>query len=67
MITVEFAGEDTREVDPQPDATYGDLLAPFEASVHEVTITVDGRPVPEDASIPAGVDRVRVVRLIAGG
>ena len=67
MVTVDFAGGDTREVDPPADATYGDLLAPFDASVHEVAITVDGRPVPEDAPVDPAVERVRIVRLIEGG
>ena len=65
-ITVEFAGEEVREVDPD-GGTYGDLLAPFGVSRHEVSVLVDGRPVPEDQKIGDGVDRVRVIRLIKGG
>ncbi|PSQ48597.1 small archaeal modifier protein 2 [Halobacteriales archaeon SW_7_65_23] len=65
-ITVELVGEGTREVDPDGDS-YADLLAPFDVSRHEVSILVDGTPVPEDAPIDDDVDRVRVVRLIKGG
>ncbi|PSP88675.1 small archaeal modifier protein 2 [Halobacteriales archaeon QS_4_66_20] len=65
-ITVELVGEGTREVDPDGDS-YADLLAPFDVSRHEVSILVDGTPVPEDQPVDAGVDRVRVVRLIKGG
>lgn len=67
MVTVEFVGEETRDVSVGDDATYVDLLAPFDASVQEVSVLVDGRPVPEDAPIEPSVDRVRVIRLIAGG
>lgn len=65
-ITVEFAGEGVCEVDPD-GGTYGDLLAPFEVSRHEVSVLVDGRPVPEDEPIEEGVERVRIIRLIKGG
>lgn len=63
-VSVELVGEATRDVEGR---TYGDLLAPFDVSEHEVTILVDGTPVPEDASIDDGVESVRVVRLIKGG
>jgi len=67
MVTVELVGEDTAEVAVDDDTTYGDLLAPFDVSPHEVTLTVDGSPVPEDAPVDGSVERVRVVRLIKGG
>ncbi|PSQ29372.1 small archaeal modifier protein 2 [Halobacteriales archaeon SW_10_68_16] len=67
MVTVEFVGEDTREVRVEPETTYGDLLAPFDVSRHEVSVLVDGRPVPEDESVDPDVERVRVLRLVAGG
>ncbi|MEF8900242.1 MAG: ubiquitin-like small modifier protein 2 [Halovenus sp.] len=65
-VTVELVGERTVEVTVE-DGQYGDLLAPLELSQHEVSILVDGRPVPEDAPIDDGVDSVRVVRLVSGG
>ena len=65
-ITVELAGEGSRELDPA-DKTYADLLAPFDVSKHEVSMLVDGRPVPEDQPVESDVDRVEVVRLIQGG
>ena len=67
MVMVEFVGEDTREVRVEPETTYGDLLAPFDVSRHEVSVLVDGRPVPEDESVDPDVERVRVLRLVAGG
>ncbi|WP_302082772.1 ubiquitin-like small modifier protein SAMP2 [Salinibaculum rarum] len=67
MVTVELVGEGSRNVSVDGDTTYGELLAPFDVSPHEVTLTVDGSPVPEDAPVDESVDRVRVVRLIKGG
>lgn len=67
MVTVELVGEDSHDVTVDENTTYGDLLAPFDVSPHEVTLTVDGSPVPEDAPVDASVECVRVVRLIKGG
>jgi sulfur carrier protein len=64
-VTVDVVGEETRDVQVPEAATYADLLADFEYSVHEVSLLVDGTPVPEDQ--PIETDRVRVVRLIKGG
>lgn len=64
--TVELVGEGTHEIDRDVD-TYADLLRPFNVSRHEVSILVDGTPVPEDQPVDADVDRVQVVRLIKGG
>jgi sulfur carrier protein len=63
-VTVELVGE--RECEADGD-TYGDLLTPFDVSQHEVSILVDGRPVPEDRPVDSDVDHVRVLRLIKGG
>lgn len=65
-ITVELIGEESREVDVE-EGHYGDLLSPFDVTKHEVSILVDGSPVPEDAPIDTTVDHVRVIRLIKGG
>lgn len=65
-VTVEFVGEETRAVDTD-GGTYGDLLASFDVSKHEVSVLVDGQPVPEDEPIDETVEHVRVVRLIQGG
>lgn len=67
MVTVELVGEGTRDVEAGEGDTYADLLAPFDVSRHEVSILVEGRPVPEDAPVEASVERVRVVRLVKGG
>ena len=64
-VTVDVAGSDTHEVEVEESATYADLLAPLEYSQHQVSIMVDGRPVPEDQ--PIDTDRVEVVRLVQGG
>lgn len=67
MVTVELVGSETQTVAVDPESTYADLLAPFDVSQHEVSIMVDGSPVPEDAPVDESVERVRVVRLIKGG
>jgi len=64
-VTVELVDEITREFDIEPGTTYGELLADFDVSPHEVSVLVDGRPVPEDERVDA--EHVRVVRLIKGG
>ncbi|RQH00757.1 ubiquitin-like small modifier protein SAMP2 [Natrarchaeobius oligotrophus] len=45
--------------------TYADLLRKIDLSPHEVSVVVDGRPVPEDQ--PVETDHVTVLRLITGG
>jgi sulfur carrier protein len=64
-VTVAVAGEDTHEVEVDDGATYADLLDPLPYSRHEVSVLVDGRPVPEDDAVAA--DRVEVLRLVKGG
>jgi sulfur carrier protein len=64
-VTVEVVGEDAHEVEVPDDATYADLLGPLDVSPHEVSVLVDGRPVPEDAPVEA--EQVTVLRLIKGG
>jgi len=69
MVTVEVVGEDTREIAladlDAAEPTYADLLAVVGYSPHEVSVLVDGTPVPEDR--PVDADRVRVLRLVRGG
>ena len=64
-VTVEVVGEDTREVDVGVDATYADLARAVGYSHHEVSVLVDGTPVPADRAVDA--DRVRILRLVKGG
>lgn len=70
-VTVDVKTEGTHEVDladlstEAAEPTYADLLAAVELSPHEVTVLVDGRPVPEDQ--PVAVETVTVLRLIKGG
>ncbi|WP_138007760.1 ubiquitin-like small modifier protein SAMP2 [Halalkalirubrum salinum] len=64
-VTVEVVGEDTREVVVDDGETYADLVRAIGRSPQEVTVLVDGSPVPEDQ--PVTVDSVTVLRLIKGG
>jgi sulfur carrier protein len=64
-VTVSVVGEDTHEFDVAKGDTYADLLSRLAYSPHEVSVLVDGRPVPEDAPVEA--DRVEVLRLVKGG
>jgi len=63
-VTVEVVGEESHDLEVE-DATYADLLAEVDLSPHEVSVMVDGRPVPEDKPVEA--DHVKVLRLIKGG
>ena len=71
MVTVEVVGEDTHEVDldelgeESAEPTYADLCRAVGYSPHEVSVLVDGRPVPEDQPVTA--DQVKVLRLVQGG
>ncbi len=64
-VTVEVVGEGESEVSVPDDATYADVVRATEYNLNEVSVLVDGSPVPEDA--PAEADRVTVLRLIKGG
>ena len=77
-VTVDVKGEATHEIDLESVSasgstasdgearpTYHDLLREIDLSPHEVSVLVDGRPVPEDQ--PVESDRVTVLRLIKGG
>ncbi|MDF9747368.1 ubiquitin-like small modifier protein SAMP2 [Natrinema salsiterrestre] len=55
------ANSDTADAPP----TYADLLREVDLSPHEVSVLVDGRPIPEDQ--PVESDHVTVLRLIKGG
>ncbi len=65
-ITVELVGEKQIEVD-LAGQTYGELLDSFDVSQHEVSLLVDGSPVPEDKPVDSDVDQVKIIRLIKGG
>jgi len=64
-VSVEVVGETTHEVTVGDGATYADLLREVDCSPHEVSVLVDGSPVPEDQ--PVAVAEVQVLRLIKGG
>ena len=65
QLTVEIVGEGEQVVTVADDADYAAVVREVGYSPHEVTVLVDGSPVPEDA--PVAVDSVRILRLIAGG
>lgn len=64
-VTVEVLGGGDREVEVDADATYADLARAAEFHPQEVTVLVDDSPVPSDQ--PVAADRVKLLRLIAGG
>lgn len=64
-VTCEVVGEETKDLDLDGDATYGDVLREIGFSRHEASVLVDGTPVPEDALVEA--EEVQVLRLIKGG
>jgi sulfur carrier protein len=65
QVTVDVKGEAETDVEAATDATYADLLDAVDLSPHEVTVLVDGRPVPEDQ--PVTTEHVTVLRLVKGG
>ena len=65
-VTVEIVGEGEDEVEIDDDGTYADVVRAVGYSPHEVSVLVDGRPVPTDAPVE-DTDSVRVLRLIRGG
>ena len=66
-LTVDVVGEGPHEVELPAEATYADLVRAVGYSVHEVTVLVDGRPVPEDQAVDHDREDVRVLRLVKGG
>jgi sulfur carrier protein len=64
-VTCEIVGGDTRELELDAEATYGDVLSAVGLSSHEASVLVDDSPVPEDR--PVDTESVRVLRLIKGG
>lgn len=64
-VAVEVVGEDTHTVDASGETTYAELVDAVGYNVNEVSVLVDGTPVPEDQ--PVDADHVTVLRLIRGG
>lgn len=65
QVTVEVVGEEVHQLSIPDDGDYAALVREVGYSPHEVTVLVDGAPVPEDA--PVAASRVQVLRLIKGG
>ncbi|MFC6726636.1 ubiquitin-like small modifier protein 2 [Halobium palmae] len=64
-VTVEVVGEGEETHTVDDEATYADLARAAGYSPHEVSVLVDGTPVPEDGRVDA--ERVKLLRLIKGG
>jgi len=64
-VTCEVVGEGTETLSLADDATYADVCRATGYSPHEVTVLVDGSPVPEDEPVEAS--ELKVLRLIKGG
>ena len=64
-VTCAVPGDREHALDLPADATYGDVARAIGYSVHEVSVLVDGTPVPEDA--PVETERVTLLRLVQGG
>jgi sulfur carrier protein len=64
-VTVEVVGEETHEVSLADGDTYADLVRAVDLSPHQVSVLVDGRPVPEDQRVTES--HVKVLRLVKGG
>lgn len=64
-VAVEVVGEETRTVEASADTTYAELVEAVGYNVNEVSVLVDGTPVPEDQPVTA--ERVTVLRLVRGG
>ncbi|MFC4359575.1 ubiquitin-like small modifier protein 2 [Halobium salinum] len=64
-VTVEVVGEGEETLAVDDDATYAELARAAGYSPHEVSVLVDGTPVPEDGTVTA--ERVTLLRLIKGG
>jgi sulfur carrier protein len=64
-VTVSVVGGETHEVTVEAGDTYADVLSDLAYSTHQVSVLVDGRPVPEDQ--PVETDHVELLRLVKGG
>jgi sulfur carrier protein len=64
-VTADVIGEGEQTLSLPDDADYAVLCRELGYSPHEVTVLVDGSPVPEDSPVQA--NQVRVLRLVAGG
>jgi len=64
-VTADVVGEGEQTLSLANDADYAALCRELGYSPHEVTVLVDGSPVPEDS--PVRANQVRVLRLVAGG
>lgn len=65
QVTVDVAGEDVHELDLPTDATYADIARAVDLTPQEVSVLVDGSPVPSDQ--PVAATEVRVLRFVRGG
>jgi sulfur carrier protein len=64
-VTLDVAGGETHKLDAPEGATWADLLSEVGLSPHEVSVLVEGRPVPEDGT--PETTEATVLRLVQGG
>ncbi len=64
-VTARVMNGEDHEVELPDCATYARLLDEIDENPEAAVVVVDGRPVPEDATVDA--DEVKVMRTVSGG
>ena len=64
-VAADVMNGETHEVELPEGATYAHLLDEIGENPEAAVVVVDGRPVPEDATVEA--DEVEVMRTVSGG
>jgi sulfur carrier protein len=64
-VAADVMNGETHEVELPEGATYARLLDEIGENPEAAVVVVDGRPVPEDATVEA--DEVEVMRTVSGG
>jgi sulfur carrier protein len=64
-VAADVMNGETHEVELPEDATYARLLDEIGENPEAAVVVVDGRPVPEDATVDT--DEVEVMRTVSGG
>ncbi|MFP4188636.1 MAG: ubiquitin-like small modifier protein SAMP2 [Halobacteriales archaeon] len=66
-VAAKVMNGETHEVELPDGATYARLLDEIGENPEAAVVVVDGRPVPEDATVDAETDEVEVMRTVSGG
>lgn len=64
-VAAKVMNGEEHEVELPQDATYARLLDEIDENPEAAVVVVDGRPVPEDATVDT--DEVKVMRTVSGG